>query len=404
MRSLLGLFAVVVLGCGPTVDPGGEDTEGGGAVFDGEARPYRDDWRTVIDQPFHTYASDGTLSIASVHVGGTSLDNFTNRGDVIVQYADADRIVVEMRRFTMAESPELAERDFSKTEVWAATAPFPAIPYELDPAADCVDPEGFTPWRDGCTISVFYDGQRQPERLGADLRVTLPRTFVHELVVHTDDNDADADYQNRGNVCIEGLPGSASIELGSGSAWVLMAEDASETPTCPTGLRTECQQAGWASSCPCIAQNHAFGGVHVTSHGGEATDATVDIPSGGFWVAHHIRNDGSIAPGDPALGAACEATVDPSAGEVTLNDGIDPVFAPYVSQGMVNYPGAPATPGAGYDVQLVSDACAAVTFTEHPDDFLGRGNGAQQGVAERGNLRVCSGCVRDMGCAGLIPD
>ncbi len=37
-----------------------------------------------------------------------------------------------------------------------------------------------------------------------------------------------------------------------------------------------------------------------------------------------------------------------------------------------------------------------------PEDFGGMGNGDQQEAHERGNLSVCAGCVRAVGCEGLV--
>ena len=107
-----------------------------------------------------------------------------------------------------------------------------------------------------------------------------------------------------------------------------------------------------------------------------------------------MRNDG----GEP-----CEAVVDDDVGTVLLDVSTNLEVAPWSNRGSIDYPGEPATLGAGYSVQLISDACATVLSTESPDDFGGQGGGPDQAAAQRGNLRICSGCARQVGCEGLVP-
>ncbi len=369
----------------------------------GEWRPFRSDWETVIDQPFATYATDGAPAITSLQIGNEGGDNFRNRGDVIVQYADTDRITVEMRRFTMTNSAALAGADFDRISIRASTASLPPPPFESDPSADCVDPNGLAPWRNACQVAVFFDGPTQIDRSGADLRVTLPSDFIFDLTVVTEDNDADADYQNRGNVCIENLPGSADVTLSNGQAWVILDPSTPEMPECTDALRTDCEASDWdPSTCGCLAQGFSFSQVRVVSDDGQASDATVDIPSD-FWVGYNMRNDGAGIVGNDELGASCEATVEPGAGTVMLADFVDLDSRPSSNQGSINYPGAPATQGAGYNIQLNSDHCSVIVSTEDPADFAGVGTGPMQVAAERGNLKICSGCIRSQGCAGLVP-
>ncbi len=376
----------------------------GGSTGDfGERRPVRGSWSTVIDQPFATYAADGTPAITSLQIGEEGGNNFRNRGDVIVQYIDTDRITVEMRPFTWGSSQAQVQEDFDQLLIWASTASLPQPPYDLDPADDCVDPAGQTPWRDGCQVAVFYDDLTQLERSGADLRVTLPSDFIFDLVVVTEDNNADSDYQNRGNVCIENLPGSADVTLDNGQAWVILDPSTPEMPECPEALRTECEASGWEpATCGCLAQGFSFSQVRVTSNDGQASEATVDIPED-FWVGYNMRNDGPQTVGDDAPGAACEASVDDSTGTVQLAQNVDLDAAPWINQGSINYPGAPATEGAGFAIQLVSDRCAAILGTEDPADFVGSGQGPSQESKESGNLTICSGCARPQGCAALVP-
>ncbi|MGH1342668.1 MAG: hypothetical protein ACRBN8_14000 [Nannocystales bacterium] len=370
----------------------------------GVAQPFRGEWETVIDQPFNIYAEDGTIEIQTVRIGDDGGDNFNNRGDVIVQYADVSRITVEMRKFTQVESQALAEEDFAKLSIWGSTATLPARPFTLDPEDNCVDPTGVQPWQDDCQIAVFYDGQVQVDRSGADLRVTLPRDFIFDLQISTDDNLADSDYQNRGNVCVENLPGSADITLSNGTAWVIVDENSSISPLCAAADVETCEAAGWASDCPCLAADLEFGQVKITSNDGQAADGIVDIPSASdFWVGYLLRNDGDNTPGNDEDGALCEARVDDSAGQVRLAEGIDLGQKPNENQGSINFPGDMATEGAGYNISMNSAECLVILATEDPNDFAGVGNGPTQDRAERGNLTICSGCARAVGCDDLVP-
>ncbi len=400
LTIVLGLGALTLAGCGDDTT-GNSGGDGGGS---GDAQPYRDDWREVVNQPFQVQDGDDIL-ISELIIGNEGGDNFRNRGDVIVQYADTDRITVEMRKFTMVQGQGLADDDFDKLSIFATTGSLPSRPYALAPEDNCVDPAGQMQWPDGCRIAVFYDGQTQVDRSGADLRVTLPRDFIYSLVIETEDNDADSDYQNRGNVCVEGLPGSADISLSNGSAWVILDPSMSEMPECPPNLRTACEEANWdPDACDCLAQGFSFSQVKVATNDAQAADAIVDIPPGGdFWVGYSMRNDGQNLPGDDSPGALCEAVVEDSAGSVILNEGIDLGQSPNANQGSINYPGQPAVEGAGFSILLTSDTCAAPLGTEDPDNFAGVGNGPEQDSDERGNMTICSGCIRNTGCAELIP-
>lgn len=372
----------------------------------GTAQPYRDEWREVINQPFIVLNDDGTVAISELNVGTASGDNFRNRGDVIVKYADTDRIIVEMRKFTMVESEESAQADFDKLSIWASNATLPPPPFDLDEEDNCLDEAGQKPWQDGCRIVVFYDGQTQVERSGADLRITLPRNFIYDLNITTDDNDVDADYQNRGNVCVEGLPGSADISLSNGSAWVILDESMPEMPECPDDLRAECESAeiNWGPECGCTAQGYSFSQVKIASNDGQSANAIVDIPgTGNFWASYNLRNDGENSPGDDSPGASCEGVVEDSTGTVRLSENTDLNQKPSSNQGSINYPGEPATEGAGFSIIMNSDKCSVISATEDPADFAGVNLGSEQDSAERGNLRVCSGCARTMGCDALIP-
>ena len=389
-----------------------------GTAEDGERLdpiPWRDEWRTVIDQPFPVFEPDGDLAIGSLTIGGVQEnENFANRGDVIVTYADTPRIVVEMRRFTMAPDEALAEEHFDELQIWAyVSSGSPQAPENMDPADACRDPNGATAWRDGCEIRVYYDGLSQLARSGADLRVTLPATWVGDLSVVTEDNAADADYHNRGNVCIEGLAGSADVTLGSGVAYVVLDEDVSPSPLCPPDDVIACEVAGWdPAACPCLASSGgiALGGTQISTHDASAADATIDTPAD-LWSSVFLVNESptqttvastnTCTDGD---GMCCDAVVDPSVGVYLLDETIGDALTrpPWRNQGSINFPGLPAVAGAGYSLQVHSAACQSVSTTEDPEDFVGAGEGTQQHAEERGNLEVCSDCLRGTSCEDLL--
>jgi hypothetical protein len=407
--SVLGLLlGSITLVAGCPQDPSGTS----------EQAPRRDDWRLVINQPFPVFDAAGLLVIGDITIGGREEnDNFANRGDVIVQYADTTFISVEMRRFTMAGNESIAEDDFDALQIWAYdSSSSPKRPEDMDEEDNCRDPDQGLPWRTGCEIRVYYDGKNQIERAGADLRVTLPRDWIGELEVTTEDNAEDSDYHNRGNVCVSGLPGPADIGLGNGVAYVIVADNASEIPTCPAADQAACDMVGWDPSCPCLGGSppHTFASTKVSSHDASAADVIVDVPPAPFWSAVNLTNEGpnqmkggtgNVCADGPGL--CCTATVDlATVGTYLLDEiavGTEATRNPWRNKGFINYPGEPAVAGAGYNIQLTSKDCQAITSTEDPDAFLGKGLGIEQPTEERGNLTVCSGCLRTTSCDDLLP-
>jgi hypothetical protein len=214
---------------------------------------------------------------------------------------------------------------------------------------------------------------------------------------------------------VENLSGSADIELGNGNAFVIISPNASIIPFCPAGQQATCVDEAWdPETCPCLGGTnpYTFASTKVTSHDAAAADITVDIPPN-FWAAVNLTNEGDAqmkgAAGNTCAegeGSCCDATVDPTG---FLNYIIDPSIGdeftrnPWRNAGSINYPGEPAVNGAGYNIQLTSKECQAVTSTEDPEAFVGKGLGTDQDTAERGNLKVCTGCLRTATCEDLLP-
>ena len=372
-------------------------------------QPFRDQWRTEAEVPFPYLDDEGDAQITNISIGGLrTRDNFANRGDVIVQFADADTIKIELRRFTMASNQDRAEEDFADLQLWAfddAVKP----PHEIEDsvAKDCLA----AGWMDGCEIRVYYDGLSQLSRAGADIRVTLPRSYRHSIEIVTEDNDEDSDYHNRGNVCVSDLPGTADITLGNGVAYVSLAEGTTPMPRCSAEDIAECEgwpdgsgEQAWAQECPCVNAIGEFGRVKVEALDAAAADMLVDIPAD-IWAAINLTNEASGQmrnPVEDAPGVRCDAVVDvpgyvfdPQIGDELTRD-------PWRNKGFSNHPSDAAIVGAGYNVQLSASDCAPVTQTEHPEDFVGTNHGNEQETHERGNLQVCSGCIRAQSCEDLL--
>ena len=359
--------------------------------------PFRDQWRQEVDAEFDH--ADG--EITSITIGGPEYEsNFANRGDVIVLYdAPPGRILVEMRRFTFRASEVSAVDDFEHLWLWAFDAAYrtPQPPSQMLANENCV---ASGRWHDGCAIRVYYDGQSQLVRSGADLRVHLPPDYTGSVEIYTEDNDAEGQYLNRGNVCVDGARGAVDVQMQNGVAFVKVADDVTPTPSCPADLVAACDtwEAGaWASSCPCIDQGYPFGGVKLATAAPGADDVTVDVPPG-LWSSVRMSND---SPGqdhsDPDL--FCEASLE-------LPNVVYPSLAgndfPWQSSALSNLPSENATKGAGFAVDLTSSGCGPVAAVENPEDYDCDPEADPPSV-ERGNLRTCEGCLGATSCADLLP-
>lgn len=402
-------------GCGPdtgqtdgsgTTTTAGSGGASGSGIADGTGpdasgpRPFRDQWRVAADLDFPYVDAEGLPQIFALTVGGQQTsDNFANRGDIIVSFDGPEgRILIELRRFTYALSQAEADEHFESLYLWAFAGDELAPPEQLAPQDDCVA----SGWRNGCQIRVGYDGVSQLRRSGADIRVTLPPGYRQDITIITEDNDADDSYTNRGDVCVEDLFASATIETGSGNVWVSLSPEASPAPRCTPAQVEACESwtdamgnpAPWAPECDCIsASGGQFGLLRVDNRDGSASDITVDLPAD-LWSSLTARNE---AIGQDAAGDHCQAEVT-IAGAMQNEIGND---FPWQARYSVNYPGAPAIEGAGYTVQATSRECRAVAYTDHPEQFVGAGNGDAQMVGERGDIELCSGCITQS-CNELI--
>jgi hypothetical protein len=361
--------------------------------------PFRDGWQLEVDTEFPHQDDAGVPGITSIVIGGPGDEgNFANRGDVIVEFDDAyeDRITVEMRRFAWVDDEDAAADGYEKLRLWAYSATPIKPPGEMDPASNCNPGDG-SAWQDDCTIRVYYEGQLEPRRFGADLRVTLPADYRHSVQVVTSDNDYDDDYLNRGNVCVDGLNGSVDVELEQGVAYVILDPDTGPVPSCPPEDIEQCenwtdeddQPAPWAGDCPCMLLG--YGRAVVRTVGKSAADITFDVGST-LWASLSLENSGD---NQTESGHHCNADVDWPRAQVTDYD-------PWKLTGSANVPDA-APAGGGFGITGEATACAAVSYTEDPDDFVGEGGGDEQTSELRGNLKVCNDCLRGKSCDELLP-
>lgn len=409
--ALSCLFVLPAIGC--TGSSGGDSPT---------ILPTRDDWQVAAQVMFDHEGEEGAVNIGSVQIGGRLTGgtnrNFANRGDVIVLFdGPEDTITIELRKFTAAINDTVAQEDYDALSLWAfnANQSSPLPPDDMDPMALC---NGEAGWLNNCAIRLYYDGLSQLARAGADIRVTLPPSYRGTVSVITEDNDDDPDYFNRGNVCIEGLRGTADVALQSGQAFVKLASDIKAAPKCSDDFIARCESwpcapgegscmfgdemadegsLAWANECPCVAQVGEFGRVKIDSHDAAAADAFIDVPQT-LWASITGKNEATGQDStDPEK--HCIAQVDVPGYERLEGGGND---FPWETRGQINYPGMPAVAGAGYSIQAFSANCAPVPFTEDPDDYVGVSEGSMQDSKVRGNTSVCSGCLADP-CASLLP-
>lgn len=303
-------------------------------------------------------------------VGGRLTDdNFANRGDIEILHVEGStQIVVELQRFTFASSAEQAEEAFARMSLWAYGLDAVERPSEAIAGDACGFGES-----DSCQLRTYYDGLFQPVRDGANIRVTLPRGWTGELELVTEDNVADGDYSDRGDVLVDGLAGRLQVELDSGRARVQLDSSYEQYPGCPAN--DSCIEAGMAPGCGCSD----FGHVRIEARNGQAADILVDVPSQNYYTAT-LRND------DPQLELGCSVVIDCAAfPDCTL----DPDFEDAVAQkrAAINDPGPPAAAGTGIHVNLHSGACAMIDHAEAPSDWV-----EGESVEVRGSIRLCSGC------------
>ncbi len=371
--------------------------------------PFRDKWRTEHEGEFLALDEEGLPVIGDILIGSSddSRDNFINRGDVTVTFdGEADRIKIEFRRFTFAESSEAADTIFDKLEMWAfnASTNSPKKPDDMDEEARCggENEDGDSlPWQDGCAVYVYYDGQNQLQRAGVDIRVTLPADYRQKVTIGTTDNVIEDSYPNRGNVCVQGLDGKADIELQNGLAFVSVVSTTAY-PDCPADLIADCENfvdlntgepAAWSKDCGCINNDYDPGNVTVESLEPSSANITVDVPSG-LWTSFRAENAGENSLSDKN----CPSTIG-EIGSIVLDDAANDPNKPWLRAGIANKP--EAAPAGGFRVDLKSNGCEAVAEVESPDDWVPDVVDPEADI--RGKTEICAGCLSGKSCEDLLP-
>ncbi|MCH9686321.1 MAG: hypothetical protein K0V04_33120 [Deltaproteobacteria bacterium] len=317
-------------------------------------RPFRDQWRVELDA---TVALDGPGALDELLIGGTTFEsNFSNRGDVIVQFHDEARVIVEMRRFTHALSSQSAAEEFEDLALWAFLGGdvAPMRPEQMQFPRPCIGAAGN--FLDGCGLRVYHRGNAQPLRAGADVRVTLPAAYRGEINVITEDMITDSNYLNRGNVCIE--PTQAKVEVTAQRGVIFGSVS---------------EQGGSISAL------------------GDAAEIWLDVPAA-------LRTQVSVSYEDDSdKTERCYGDVE-IAGFVATGGSFGATHGSFSG-----YAGPEAEPTV-FDATVsgIAKVCDVVAFTESPDQF--NRDAAAQASETRGVPHVCNDCLRDRGCDELLAE
>ncbi len=384
LSTLLGLTLLAVTSC---------EGDGGDGPPVGGGRPQETAWKTVVDKlpfPVSSDAAVGSINIGRIDYNG----NFANRGDVEVYFdQDAEVISIEMRYYDFSDDATAKGDDaqgiegtFERMSLWAfKSTGNPTPPGEQKPEDDCT----VGAWKSGCRVYVYYDGQVQPVRAGADIRVHLPKAYRGELNIVTEDNTAERTYQRLGNVTVDGLCSSGTIDLAQGEAKVKMCRELTPAPRCTADQIADCENyvedgkpAAWASTCACPAEQ--FGQLRIESVKPWAGNITVDIPTT-TWLNANLANEETDKPHEckPKLESCTEGIC-----SLTSNDG-----SGYSISGEFNYPGTAAPKGAGFNLTVKSAGCNPVTYFPDEKAWNEDETLSKPKVEEHGFIKVCTDCL-----------
>ncbi len=369
--------------------------------------PYKSGWQTVLDGSIAVSTGE-SYDVTELKIGGTqSGGNFINRGDIEVYHTLAPasdqtqglgQIIVQLNKFTFACDDAEAFGDgadnpgrFSRIQPWLFASNSLVPPSDPSLAgAECDATNGFLA---GCQIRVYYDGQTQPIRDGADIRVFLPSNFAGKLILTTDDNTEDSTYLDRSDITVDGLQGRLEITMDSGVAKVKIADDAIPAPACGVDLNTACDDytdplsgdpLPWSGDCPCSAEN--LNSLKIDSRGNEAMNATVDAPPN-YWAIANLNNVDEL--NSIATGTYCDADIACDGFDTCELDPVDCSDAekPWRCKGRTNFPSG-ALDGTGVTVAMTSDGCGTVQYHSGPDDY-----NTAAAEEKRGLVNFCTGCL-----------
>jgi hypothetical protein len=388
--SLAPLFGLT-LGLALLAPAGCNKGDGDDSGTNGDAHPQETKWKTVVDKLPFPLSGDG--AVASISIGGLDYNgNYANRGDVEVFLdQDAEVITVEMRFYDFsddvtAQGDDTVEGTFERMSLWAfVNAGNPSPPAKMPAEDNCT----VGTWKSGCQILTYYDGQTQPVRAGADIRVHLPKKYRGRLDIETEDNIGEPDFPRVGDVTVDGLCSSGTINLAQGTANVKMCRDLTPAPTCTAEAIKMCEDfvdedgepAAWSNLCTaCPAEN--FGQLKIEALKPWAGNITVDIPKT-TWLNANLANEETDKPHEckPSL-EACTKDV------CTLaeSDG-------YAVSGEFNYPSPAAASGAGFNLTVKSAGCNPVEYFKSEADWDPDPELAKPTTEVHGHIKVCSGCL-----------
>jgi hypothetical protein len=385
--ALLGLGS---LHCGDSSSDTGDD----GPIDAG--KPQVTEWESVVkDLPFPL---DGDGKINRITIGRKEYtNNFANRGNVEVLFDTENTISIEMQKYDFSDD-KTANGDeatglmgtFERMSLWAYNegGGSPTKPTE----ADLMDAEKnctIGTWKDACSVFIYYDGQSQPVRSGAHLRVHLPKGFKGELNVQTEDNENENSYPVRGNVTISGEGdagwcGNGSVKMSAGVGKIKLCRNLSPAPACSADQIKGCEEfkdmmgndAAWSPDCPCPAMS--FGAIRIESLKPWAANITLDIPDG-TWLNANVSNQSEAKPHD------CKPVIENCSGNCQIKDDSE-----YTKAAEFNYPGEAAVSGAGFGLQVISAGCTDVKYIDKPEDWTADGEPNEE---LRGYLKLCTGCL-----------
>lgn len=385
----------------------GEDDGGDDAPADCPPTvPFRDGWQLEFEGELDLVDEDNDDAprITNITIGTPDPfgDNFMNRGDVIVDFTgEPGTIKIELRRFTSSCSEADAQEQFDKLSLWAFNESInsPKRPSDMSEDADCT--ANGVGWLDGCGIYVYYDGQIQPGRDGADIRVTLPPEYREAIDIIATDDVIEDSYPNHGNVCINGLHASAHIELENGLAFVKLASDATPAPSCPPAQLDDCtdvedpatiaaMEGPWSSNCACAKQLQ-MGSLSIEASAPYASNIVVDAPAD-LWLSLTAENE--AGGGEPE----CPVAMSSYPGDFVPDPAQYDPAEPWRLLGDANKPSDAALAGGGYALKLTSASCQPVAAVESPEAYEAD---AMLDTETRGFVTLCSGCLADNPCEDL---
>lgn len=348
-------------------------------------QPLLGEWETVV-AALH-FPLSGENRIQQIAIGRAEyMGNFANRGHVeILLDHPEETITIEMRKYTFGypidafgDKESGTDGVFDRFSLWAfVSLGNPIPPEQQDIAKDCT--KDF--WKDRCVVYAYYHGDPQPARSGVDFRIHLPFDYRGTLSATTQDNVEEKSYPRRSDVRIEGLCGSAQIQLESGQASISLCRDISPSPTCDLSSIEICSgwpdgsgSEAWSEDCPCDSM---FG--HLLVQSPLSVDAVIDVPDTAWVTASLQNNEPNVPHMCKPLLSVCESVA------CTFLE-----TSPSAVVAEMNRPSAAAPLGAGFGVTAVSESCSLVPIVNDPANW----KPSDEPINDlRGNLEVCSDCL-----------